>query len=253
MKQLLVLFFATSMLFAQKQMKPEETEVWEPEPEVVQPGILNAPPSDAIVLFDGTNFSNWQHEGSKKPVQWILNKDGSMTVKPGTGGIETLQEHGSVQLHLEWKSPVVVKGKGQGRGNSGIFFQRRFEVQVLDSYQNRTYSNGQASSIYKQHIPLVNPTRPPGEWQSYDIIFNEPKYNSAGEKIKSGTFTVFFNGVLVQNNVEILGTTEYIGPPRNGRDDLPGSNNPGQSRRRSLMLQDHGDLVSYRNIWMRRL
>ena len=182
MKQLVFLFFTVQILFGQEQMKPENTEVWEPEPELVQPGTLSAPPSDAIVLFDGTDFSKWQQEGSKKPVQWTINKDGSMTVKPGTGGIETLQEHGSIQLHLEWRAPSIVKGKGQGRGNSGIFFQRRYEVQVLDSYQNRTYSNGQASSIYKQHIPLVNATLPPGKWQTYDIIFNEPEFNAAGER-----------------------------------------------------------------------
>jgi hypothetical protein len=253
MKQLVFLFFTVQILFGQEQMKPEDTEVWVPEPELVQPGTLSAPPSDAIVLFDGTDFSKWQQEGSERPVQWTLNKDGSMTVKPGTGGIETLQEHGSIQLHLEWRAPSIIKGKGQGRGNSGIFFQRRYEVQVLDSYQNRTYSNGQASSIYKQHIPLVNATLPPGKWQTYDIIFNEPEFNAAGEKIKSGTFTIFLNGVLVQNNVEILGTTEYIGLPKNGRDDLFGSYPPEKSRHRSLMLQDHGDLVSFRNIWMREL
>ena len=180
-----------------------------------------------------------------------------MTVKPGKGGIETIEEHGSIQFHIEWKTPTLIKGKGQGRGNSGIFFQRRYEVQVLDSYNNRTYSNGQASSIYKQHIPLVNSTRKPGEWQVYDIIFNEPKFNAEGQKIKSGSFTIFLNGVLVQNNVEILGTTEYIGVPKNGRDDMPGDKgsdheSPEYSRR-TLTLQDHGDLVSYRNIWMRKL
>ena len=126
-------------------MKPEETEVWEPEPKVVTPGILFSPPSDAIILFDGSDFSKWQHQGSKDPVQWTLNSDKSMTVKPGTGSINTIEEHGSIQLHLEWKTPNVIKGEGQGRGNSGIYFQRRYEVQVLDSYENRTYSNGQAS------------------------------------------------------------------------------------------------------------
>jgi hypothetical protein len=156
-------------------------------------------------------------------------------------------------LHIEWKSPTEVKGEGQGRGNSGVFFQRRYEVQVLDSYNNRTYSNGQASSIYKQRIPLVNATRPPGEWQVYDIIFNEPQYDAEGNEIKAGTITVFHNGVLVQNNVEIIGTTEYIGPPKKGKEVMPGLNNSNQSTHRSLVLQDHGDLVSFRNIWMRKL
>ena len=175
-----------------------------------------------------------------------------MTVKPRSGGIETRDEHGSIQLHIEWKSPTEIKGEGQGRGNSGILFQRRYEVQVLDSYQNRTYSNGQAGSIYKQSIPLVNAMRPTGEWQVYDIVFNAPRYNEAGEEIKAGNFTVFHNGVLIQNSVEIQGTTEYIGKPKKGRDIMPGYGQ-GQETHRSLLLQDHGDLVSYRNIWMRKL
>tara|TARA_B100001029_G_scaffold27354_1_gene19699 strand:+ start:1591 stop:2352 length:762 start_codon:yes stop_codon:yes gene_type:complete len=253
MKKFLLLVLFNSILFSQEKMKPKETEVWEPEPKVVTPGILTAPPSDAIILFDGTDFSKWQHQGSKKTVQWTLNSDKSMTVKPRTGSIHTIEEHGSIQLHLEWKTPSVIKGEGQGRGNSGIIFQRRYEVQVLDSYENRTYSNGQASSIYKQYIPLVNAARAPGVWQTYDIIFIEPKYDSKGDQIKPGTFTVFLNGVLVQNNVEILGTTEYIGLPKNRRDDMPGYSNSNQSKKRYLLLQDHGDLVSYRNIWMRKL
>ena len=257
MKYLFFFFLIVQTVFSQSKLNPEDTEVWHPEPKVVTPGKSSAPPSDAIILFDGTDFLKWQHGNTKKPVQWTLNKDKSMTVKPGKGGIETIEEHGSIQFHVEWKTPTVIKGKGQGRGNSGIFFQRRYEVQVLDSYNNRTYSNGQASSIYKQHIPLVNSTRKPGEWQVYDIIFNEPKFNAEGQKIKSGSFTIFLNGVLVHNNVEILGTTEYIGVPKNGRDDMPGDRgsdyeSPEYSRR-TLTLQDHGDLVSYRNIWMRKL
>tara|TARA_B110000305_G_C19318572_1_gene577734 strand:- start:649 stop:1176 length:528 start_codon:yes stop_codon:yes gene_type:complete len=175
-----------------------------------------------------------------------------MTVKPTTGGIETIEEHGSIQLHVEWKSPTVIKGEGQGRGNSGIIFQRRYEVQVLDSYQNRTYSNGQAGSIYKQYIPLVNAMRPTGEWQVYDIVFNAPEFNEVGNEIKSGSFIVFHNGVLIQNVTEIQGTTEYIGVPQKGRDVMPGYNTADKTHR-SLLLQDHDDLVSYRNIWMRKL
>ena len=232
-------------------MKPEETEVWEPEPKVVQPGVFLSPPSDAIILFDGTDFSKWRSERTKGDVEWTLNPDKSMTVKPGKGGIETIDEHGSVQLHIEWKSPTVIKGEGQGRGNSGIFFQRRYEIQVLDSYQNRTYSNGQAGSIYKQYIPLVNAMRPTGEWQVYDIVFNVPEFNDNGDEIKPGSFIVFHNGILIQNSVEIQGTTEYIGRPKKGRNVMPGF--LGGDKHRSLLLQDHSDLVSYRNIWMRKL
>jgi len=252
MKPFLSLLLIAQIVFAQERMKPEETEVWEPEPEVIIPGQHHNPPSDAIVLFDGTDTGLWRHERNKETLQWTLNPDHSMTVKPGTGGIETIAEHGSIQLHIEWKSPTFIKGEGQGRGNSGIIFQRRYEVQVLDSYNNRTYSNGQAASIYKQHIPLVNAMRPTGEWQVYDIIFNEPKYNAAGEEIKAGSITVFHNGVVVQNQVELLGTTEYIGKPKKGKNAMPGYND-NAAKHRSLLLQDHGDLVSYRNIWMRKL
>jgi hypothetical protein len=252
MKHFLTLFFIGSILFAQDRPKPEETEVWEPEPRVVAPGIYNGPPSDAVVLFDGTDLSKWRNAANHEAAEWTINNDGSMTVKPRSGSIETTEDHGSIQLHVEWKSPTVIKGEGQGRGNSGIIFQRRYEVQVLDSYNNRTYSNGQATSIYKQHIPLVNAMRPTGEWQTYDIVFTEPKFDADGNKITSGRFTVFHNGIIVQNSVEILGTTEYIGAPKNKRDDMPGYEDQKHNHR-TLMLQDHGDLVSYRNIWMRKL
>ena len=251
MKYFIIFFLVTQFVFGQSKMKPEETEVWEPEPKVVQPGVFLSPPSDAIILFDGTDFSKWRSVRTKGDVEWTLNPDKSMTVKPGKGGIETIDEHGSVQLHIEWKSPTVIKGEGQGRGNSGIFFQRRYEIQVLDSYQNRTYSNGQAGSIYKQYIPLVNAMRPTGEWQVYDIVFNVPEFNDNGDEIKPGSFIVFHNGILIQNSVEIQGTTEYIGRPKKGRDVMPGF--LGGDKHRSLMLQDHSDLVSYRNIWMRKL
>ena len=132
----------------------------------------------------------------------------------------------------------------QGRGNSGVYFQNRYEIQVLDSYKNRTYSNGQAGSIYKQYAPLVNASRPPGEWQEYDIIFMEPLYDDNGEILRAGRFTIFHNGILIQNNAQILGTTEYIGPPKTKMTNFP---------KKSLMIQDHGNLVSYRNIWYRKL
>lgn len=252
MRFLIVFFAGLSIVFCQTQPKPEDTEVWEPEPIKVSPGLDGAPSSDAIVLFDGTNLSQWKSSRTSEQVLWTINDDGSMTVNPRTGDIETIAEHGSIQLHIEWKSPTVIKGEGQGRGNSGIIFQRRYEVQILDSYDNRTYSNGQAASIYKQYIPLANASRPPGTWQVYDIIFMEPQFDAAGEKIQSGYFTVFHNGVLVQNHIEILGTTEYIGPPKNTKDAMPGYGKADRTDR-NLLLQDHGDLVSYRNIWMRKL
>ena len=212
MKYVMCLLICTP-LFSQKIIDPEMTMVWEPIPEIVTPGNLYSPPSDAIVLFDGTDLSQWSSAASGEESEWIVNDDGSMTVKKGSG-IETKEEFGSVQLHIEWKTPAEIEGEGQGRGNSGIYFQKEYEIQILDSYENVTYSNGQAASVYKQSIPLVNASRPPGEWQIYDIIFNEPVYDDQGYRLKKGTFTVFHNGVLVQNNVEIQGTTEHTGKPK---------------------------------------
>ena len=231
-------FFLLLKINAQKIAQSEQ-EIYNSEPKLVVPGNFSSAPSDAIVLFDGSNFSSWHHSKSKNSVRWILNNDKSFTIKTGTGSIETKKEHGSIQLHIEWKSPIENKGEGQMRGNSGIFFQGRYEVQILNSYQNKTYPDGQAGSIYKQHIPLVNSMRPTGEWQDYDIIFNAPKYNDTGKIIKSGSFTVFHNGVLIQNNVEIKKPTISI----------------ENDTRKTLMLQDHDQngTVSYRNIWMRKI
>lgn len=222
--------------------KPEDTEVWEPEPEVVTPGTTSQqPPSDAIVLFDGSDLSQWVgNEGGA--ATWKVEGD-AMTVVKGTGAIRTKEGFGSVQLHIEWRTPSEVVGESQGRGNSGIFLQDRYEVQVLDNYNNRTYSNGQAGSIYKQHIPLVNACRPPGEWQTYDIIYKAPEFDAQGKLVKPAYVTVIQNGVLVQNNVELRGPTQYIGQPKyEAHDDkLP------------IQLQDHGNPVSFRNIWIREL
>ena len=239
MKKIFYILLIFEITYSQKLQNAEDFEVSEPEPKVVVPGRNNSPPSDAIVLFDGSNFSSWHHSKTYRSVRWKLNNDKTFTIKTGTGSIETKKEHGSVQLHIEWKSPIETKGEGQMRGNSGIFFQRRYEVQVLNSYQNKTYSDGQAGSIYKQHIPLVNSMRPTGEWQVYDIIFNAPKYNDTGKIIKSGSFTVFHNGVLIQNNVEIKKPTMSI----------------ERGTKKTLMLQDHdpNGTVSYRNIWMRNI
>ncbi|MDX1940815.1 MAG: DUF1080 domain-containing protein [Saprospiraceae bacterium] len=237
---LLILFCITIAKSFAQITDPKATEVWEPEPRIVKPGVGTAPPSDAIVLFDGKNMDEWTTEDGSA-AKWKL-EDGAMTVVPRAGGIQTKRSFGSAQLHIEYRAPSVVKGEGQGRGNSGIFLQSKYELQVLDSYNNRTYSNGQVGSIYKQHIPLVNAARPPGEWQTYDIIYTAPQFNADGMLIAPARITVLHNGVLVQNNVEIKGTTEYIGLPKNSaHTKLP------------LMLQDHGDLVSYRNIWIREL
>ena len=237
MKYIISLFLFSNFFYSQNQIKPNEKEVWDPEPKVVDPFYFNGIPSDAIILFDGNDFSKWKSIRSDQKVLWTLNIDKSMTVKPGTGGISTRDEHGSIQLHIEWKTPKIIKGEGQYRGNSGVFFQRRYEVQILDSYNNRTYSNGQAGSIYLQHVPLVNATLPPDTWQTYDIIFNAPEFNEGGTKIKNGSFIVFHNGVLIQNAVEIIGPTLDV------EDNTP----------YSLFLQDHGNLVSYKNIWMRTI
>ena len=220
---------------------PQVTEVHEPVPPVVTPGVGTAPPSDAIVLFDGTDLSSWEKRDGN-PAEWEV-KDGVMTVVPRTGDIRTKQGFGDVQLHLEWRTPEVIKGEGQGRGNSGVFFMEKYEVQVLDSYDNYTYPNGMAASVYKQTIPLVNACREPGKWQTYDIIFMAPRFNEQGRVTHPARVTVIHNGVLVHNNVEIWGTTQFIGLPQYTmhEDRLP------------LRLQDHGDLVSFRNIWIREL
>lgn len=242
MKKLFLLlvtpFLLSSWAEAQESPEwvPELTEVWEPVPEVVTPVVKNQAPSDAIVLFDGTNLDAW--EGG----DWAV-ADGAMTVEPGTGNIRTKRGFGDMQLHIEFRSPEAVDGDGQGRGNSGIFLQGQYEIQVLDSYDNTTYPNGQAGSLYKQHIPLVNASLPPGQWQSYEIIYEAPIFKEDGRIAKPAYVTIMHNGVLIQDHVEIEGTTEYIGLPNyeSHSEDLP------------IVLQDHGNLVSFRNIWVREL
>lgn len=225
------------------QLPPEATEFYEPVPPVVNAGTdPAAPPSDAVVLFDGSNLDAWQSAEDGSDAQWIVS-DGVLTVKPGAGAIRTDEGFGDVQLHLEWRSPEVVKGEGQGRGNSGVFLMEKYEVQVLDSYRNKTYTNGQAGSVYKQSPPLVNATNPPGVWNTYDIIFKRPRFNEDGMLVSPAKVTVLHNGVLVQNNFELRGPTEYIGIP----------NYTAHPDRLPLVLQDHGDLVSFRNIWLREL
>ncbi len=223
------------------QEDPKTTEVWEPVPEKVSPGENGAPPSDAIVLFDGSDLSNFQsQEGG--PAAWKV-EDGAFTVVPGQGGIQTKQAFGDCQLHIEWRSPTDDEDEGQGKGNSGIFLMGRYEVQVLDSYSGKTYPNGQAASVYKQHIPLVNACKPTGEWNSYDIIFTAPRFGEKGKVINPARITLLHNGVLVQNNVTLMGPTEYIGLPHY----------EVHEPKAPLSLQDHTDEVSFRNIWIREL
>ncbi|PIF06526.1 MAG: hypothetical protein CSA36_01155 [Draconibacterium sp.] len=241
-----LLLFAT-VLAAQEgpvPMKPEMTEIWYPEVMVVTPGENpTVAPSDAIVLFDGENLdSEWTDADGGKPA-WIV-ENGNVTVKKGAGIIKTKRVFNDFQLHIEWRTPAEVVGKSQGRGNSGIFLQELYEVQVLDNYNNRTYRNGQAGSIYKQHAPLVNACKPPGDWQTYDIIYTAPRFNDDGTYFTPPVVTVLQNGVLVQNHVSLRGPTEYIGIPEYSVE----KHGPA-----SLILQDHGNPVSYRNIWIREL
>lgn len=226
----------------QEPTKPEQTEIWEPKPPIVIPSKNNAAPSDAIVLFDGNNLDEWISAKDSTAAKWNINEDGSMTVNRGSGDIQTKTAFGSVQLHIEWKSPSEIRGDGQNRANSGVFLQNRYEIQVLDNNNNDTYVNGQVGSLYKQSIPLAKASAPTGEWNTYDIIYHTPEFNTDGTKTKSATITVIHNGILVQDHVTIKGTTEYIGwPKNNAHGDAP------------IALQDHDSEVSYRNIWIRKL
>lgn len=235
------LLITTSLLAQTKD--PKDTEIWDPEPRVVEPGINSQAPSDAIILFDGSNLEAWQSTKIKNgKAEWDLVEGNAMQVKPGAGDIMSRQAFGDVQLHLEFRTPAVVESEGQGRGNSGVFLQGRYEVQILDSYQNRTYSNGQAAAVYKQHVPLVNASKAPGEWQTYDIIFKAPSFNTDGINTSPAYLTVLHNGVLVQNHVQIYGAVEHVGLAkyRAHGDDF-------------IKLQDHSNLVQFRNIWVREL
>ena len=249
----MALIAAASILSAQQPAKPkhEDTEVWEPVPQVVTPGATcGAPPSDAIVLFDGKNLDQWVSAQDKSPAKWIV-ADGVLTVSKTAGNIETQRAFKDYQLHLEWKIPENITGTGQARGNSGVFLASTgpgdagYELQVLDSYNNKTYVNGMAGSIYKQVIPLANPGRKPGEWQTYDVVWTAPTFNTDGSLKTPAYVTVLFNGVLVENHFELKGETLYIGKPVY----KPYTTAP-------IKLQAHGDPSepdSFRNIWVRPL
>jgi hypothetical protein len=230
--------------------KHQDTEVWEPEPQVVTPGAGTAPPSDAIVLFDGKNLDEWVSAKDKSPAQWVV-ANGVLTVNKSVGNIETKRTFRNYQLHIEWKIPENITGTDQARGNSGVFLASTgpgdagYELQVLDSYNNKTYVNGQAGSIYKQSIPLVNPNRKPGEWQTYDVVWTAPTFNADGSLKTPAYVTVLFNGVLVQNHFQLKGETLYVGQPSYKKYDAA-----------PIKLQAHGDHsepISFRNIWVRVL
>lgn len=258
MKQLkisltLIICFMLVILHAQEsrqipKMESAMTEIWEPAIEVVTPGkpmpdaIITAP-SDAIILFDGGDLTSWQDKNGEA-AKWLVH-DGVFTVNKGTGDLFTKQSFEDFQLHLEWLVPADISGKSQYRGNSGVFLQNTYEIQVLDSYQNPTYINGQAGSVYKQTPPLVNAMRPPGQWNTYDIIYTAPRFKENGALFSPASVTVIHNGIVIQNNTQITGHTPNVG--------LPKYTVHGKG---PIRLQDHGDPsapLSFRNIWIREM
>ena len=251
MKTCQPLLLAMSILaFFAVGVQAEETSPWRahdlnrPLPPVVTPASSTAPgrpPSDAIVLFDGSDLSEWESKGDG-PTKWLL-KDKNLIPTPDAGYIRTRKAFGDVQLHLEWSAPSPPKGDGQGRGNSGVYLMGLYEVQILDSFKNKTYADGQCASLYGQNPPLVNACLPPGEWQAYDIIFRRPRFSADGQLISPAIMTVFQNGVLVQDHFKLWGPTEWLSYEEYEKhaDKLP------------LRLQDHGNPVRFRNIWVREL
>jgi hypothetical protein len=219
-----------------------------PQPQVVTPGTFSTPeepgrpPSDAVVLFGGEDLSKWKSQKGGGPAPWKV-ESGYFEIVPETGGIETKDGFGSCQLHVEWQAPSPPKGEDQDRGNSGVFLMGLYEVQVLDSFESQTYPDGQAAALYGQYPPLVNASRPPGEWQVYDIAFEAPSFDSEGKLLKPARVTVFHNGVLVQHASELTGPTAHKRRP-------PYEVHPAKL---PLSLQDHEHPVRYRNIWIREL
>ncbi len=232
------------------QNTPQYVKKWKvhdpdrPLPPVIDPGPAGDPipaPSDAVVLFDGRDLLKWE-DAKGQPAAWKV-LDGYMEVMPKTGIIRTKDKFGSCQLHVEWSAPLPARGESQGRGNSGVFLMEYYEVQVLDNYQNKTYADGMAAAVYGQYPPLVNACRPPGEWQTYDIIFRQPLFSESGELVRPAYMTVFHNGILVQENVELTGPTAWKQrPPYKAHAD-----------KLSLTLQDHSNPVRFRNIWVREI
>lgn len=229
------------------QPDPKDTEAWSEEPRHVTPGARTGAPSDAVVLFDGRDLREWLASASPdKPAGWTV-ADGVLTVRGGSGDIQTRRTFTDYQLHLEWRVPAGLTGSGQARGNSGLFLAstgpgRGYELQVLDCADNKTYVNGQAASIYKQHAPLVNACAAAGEWQSYDVIWTAPRFAADGSLLAPAYVTALHNGVLVQHHAALQGETVYAGKP------FYRAHGPAP-----IKLQDHGDAVGFRNIWVRPL
>lgn len=248
-----LLLLGSGFANAQVEAKPEDTEFYTPVPKVVVPGKTNvAAPSDAIILFDGKNLDKWvMADDRTQPAKWKV-QNGMFTVDKKTGNIETKQSFNNYQLHLEWQIPANITGEGQSRGNSGLFLASigkgdlGYELQILDSYNNKTYTNGMAGSIYKQTTPLFNAAKKPGEWQTYDVIWTAPTFNADSSVKTPAKVTVLFNGVIIQNNFKLKGPTQYIGQAayRQAHGASP------------IKLQSHGDKsepISFRNIWIREL
>jgi len=243
MELTLTLLAAAAVLAAGQYPIHDETR---PQPKVVDPGppaaAPAAVPSDATVLFDGSSLAAWRAKKDGTPARWKV-ENGYMEVAAGTGDIETKQGFGDCQLHVEWATPAPGAGEGQHRGNSGVFLMGRYELQVLDSYGNKTYPDGQAAALFGQYPPLVNASRPAGQWQTYDVVFRAPRFDAAGKLLRPARVTVLHNGVLVQDNRELSGATAFKARP-------PYEQHPD---RLPISLQDHEFPVRYRNIWVREL
>jgi len=232
---------------ALQQPDPKDTEAWAPQPTRVVPAAARAAPSDAVVLFDGKDLREWVSAADPgKPAGWLV-ADGVLTVRGGSGDIQTRRLFGDYQLHLEWRAPAPGGGSGQARGNSGLFLASTgkgagYELQILDCHDNPTYVNGQAASLYKQHAPLANACAAPGTWQTYDVIWTAPRFGADGALLAPARVTALHNGVLVQHHTALQGETVYAGKPAYR------AHGPA-----AIKLQDHGDAVGFRNIWVRAL
>lgn len=242
-----VMAVSPNILLGQVDPKWKIHDLERPVPPVVDPGTSSTqdlpgrPPADATILFDGKDLAKWQHQDGT-PAKWKV-ENGYAEVVQKTGYIYTKEAFGDCQLHVEFREPTPPHGESQERGNGGVFLMGLYEVQVLDSYENKTYADGQASALYGQYPPLVNASRPPGQWQWYDIIFHGPRFDASGKLLRPARFTVFHNGVLVQDNVELTGPTAHgARPPYKA-----------QPEKLPLALQDHGTPVRYRNVWIREL